>query len=293
MKKQFIILVSVFAVAIFVWVSSGFSFGVYSGGCGDCHGGAADVHPSHDLGDCSACHVEAEPESPATSTCIVCHPAADPGFCPLVIGHEDSPVYDPEGASCLTCHAACDEEPGCETDADCDDGLFCNGIESCSTEGSICVDGEPPCADNETCDDELDQCIPPCDDDADCDDEDLCTTDACNEGECVNTAVDCENGVCNPADGICVDCLLDTDCAEDEICVDNVCILDNECPPDTPPEVLIYDEDGDCVLNQEELKNYQQTLKDDQKAEKNALKEKQKAEKDQYKLIKKSEFYVK
>lgn len=40
-------------------------------------------------------------------------------------------------------------DAACRTDSDCDDGLFCNGVERCvSTEGAAsCVAGETPCAD--------------------------------------------------------------------------------------------------------------------------------------------------
>jgi Cys-rich repeat protein len=243
MKKQFIIPLFFCVAATLLWVASGFSFGVYSDGCGDCHGDNSVVHPQHGVGqeggvDCSACHMQDPPESPDTSTCIVCHPGNDPGLCPLVFDHANA-------TSCLGCHVSDCGEAECDNDTDCDDGLFCNGIESCSTEGSVtvCVDGEPPCTGD---------------------------TPACIEET-----------------ETCVECVLDADCAEGEICEANVCIVDDTCPPDTPPEVLIYDEDGDCLLNKEELKIYKDTLKDDQKEEKTTLKDKQKAEKDQYKLIKK------
>ena len=109
----------------------------------------------------------------------------------------------------------------CVNDDDCDDGLFCTGIESCSSETSTCVAGTPPCT-GET-------------------------------PECIE---------------------------ETETCVEA------ECPEGTPPEVLLFDTDGDCLLNKEELKTYSDTLKADQKSEKTQLKNDQKAEKDQYKRIK-------
>jgi hypothetical protein len=40
----------------------------------------------------------------------------------------------------------------CRTDADCDDGLFCNGAERC-VDGR-CQDGDPPCAIYENCNEE-------------------------------------------------------------------------------------------------------------------------------------------
>lgn len=64
----------------------------------------------------------------------------------------------------------------CETNQDCDDGLWCNGIETCDTDTSLCLTSGEPCADDqlwcngeETCDEDLDQCnilnVPDCSDD--------------------------------------------------------------------------------------------------------------------------------
>jgi hypothetical protein len=131
----------------------------------------------------------------------------------------------------------------CASDDDCDDELYCNGVESCSIEASdtvgVCAEGTDPCA------------------------GDICLEDSEE----------------------CVDCEEDSDCAEGEICEDDVCI-DDACPPGTPEEVLLFDEDGDCLLNKDELKKYKDSLKTVQKAEKTALKAKQSLEKDKYKLIK-------
>lgn len=40
-------------------------------------------------------------------------------------------------------------ETGCSADADCDDGLFCNGVEVCSK--GTCADGQPPCSADQVC----------------------------------------------------------------------------------------------------------------------------------------------
>lgn len=40
-------------------------------------------------------------------------------------------------------------ETGCSVDADCDDGLFCNGAEVCSD--GTCADGQPPCSAGQVC----------------------------------------------------------------------------------------------------------------------------------------------
>ncbi len=74
----------------------------------------------------------------------------------------------------------------CNVDADCEDGVFCNGAETCV--GGGCQAALP----------------------VNCDDADACTTDSCNElaGTCDNIAVSCDDGLfcngaetCNPALG--------------------------------------------------------------------------------------------
>ena len=47
----------------------------------------------------------------------------------------------------LVIHKIC----GCMTDADCDDGNFCNGVEECYEECCICLPGTPPCDDGDPC----------------------------------------------------------------------------------------------------------------------------------------------
>ena len=141
------------------------------------------------------------------------------------------------------------------------------------------------CADGELCIDDICSAVTPCSNDLDCADADFCTNDACDEGTCVNTDVDCEGDVCDPADGTCVECLIDDDCEEGETCDDNMCVADG-CPEGTPEKVLLFDTDGDCLLNKDELKAYSASMKDVHKQQKNNLKNDQSADKTEYKLIK-------
>ncbi len=83
---------------------------------------------------------------------------------------------------------------GPAADAACDDGLFCDGVESCSA-GS-CVSGGDPCAGGAACADTCDEgsrsCATPAG--APCpDDGDACTSDACDGGgQCVHSVIpDC------------------------------------------------------------------------------------------------------
>ncbi len=91
---------------------------------------------------------------------------------------------------------------GCGEPADCDDGLFCNGVEDCVD--TQCVSGSDPCP-AQYCD-EAQGCVE-CIDDVRCNDLDPCTTDSCVDGSCINTPIDCDDGdpctddSCDPATG--------------------------------------------------------------------------------------------
>jgi hypothetical protein len=49
--------------------------------------------------------------------------------------------------------------PECKTSSDCDDGLFCNGVEKCVA--GECQEGSNPCVPSEGCDEEADMCKKP------------------------------------------------------------------------------------------------------------------------------------
>ena len=102
----------------------------------------------------------------------------------------------------------------CENDGDCDDGLYCNGVESCNLPSGKCMLGTPPCdADDgvfcngeEGCDETADACLaakPPCpaDDGLFCNGE-----EGCNElaDECLAAVPPCDadDGLfCNGEEG--------------------------------------------------------------------------------------------
>ncbi|HLV66979.1 MAG TPA: hypothetical protein VKY73_14255 [Polyangiaceae bacterium] len=145
---------------------------------------------------------------------------------------------------------------GCEDDDDCDDGAFCNGIETC-VEGS-CAPGTPVACDDgvsctqDVCDEAADACVAGPDDSAcsdgnacngaelcdaetgcqagtplDCDDSNACTVDACDaELGCTHTPVSCDDGnactvdSCDPVSG----CQHTTaTCDDGNACTDDSC----------------------------------------------------------------------
>lgn len=173
----------------------------------------------------------------------------------------DSAVnYDDSDAAAGGCAYACG---GCATDADCDDGLYCTGVETCAA--SVCQSGTPvdcslytdPCNIG-TCDEDADACVAsPRADGTACDDGQYCTVnDACSFGTCLgggsrdcSAAGDpCNDGVCNE-DGDTCEATPKPDgtaCDDgdvytiDDQCTGGVCagIIGGDCTPGASTGVL-------------------------------------------------------
>ena len=163
------------------------------------------------------------------AACNACNEATDSCFTPI-----GSPCSD--GSACIA-GGTCDGAGGCTggvpASGPCDDGLFCNGTDSCG-EGACSVHSGSPCAGAdgdgncvESCDESTDLCNAndpngsSCEDgvfcnggsDActdgvcsgagtpSCDDLNSCTTDACDEGldSCTNVSI-ADGSVCDDGD---------------------------------------------------------------------------------------------
>lgn len=141
----------------------------------------------------------------------------------------------------------------------CDDGLYCNGAESCAN--SACV-ATSPCG--SLCDEAADTCVE-CFDAGDCDDGEICTADACSEGVCDYQPVEgnCDDGQfctsfdmcaggtcaggfmtpcgdanCNEDGDYCGECQLASDCEDGDPCTTHSCdagrCSNGEAPDGTP-----------------------------------------------------------
>ena len=142
----------------------------------------------------------------------------------------------------------------CSSDNDCDDGIYCNGVETCDQAGA-CLDGVPPdcsddglfCNGSEVCDEANQSCGQtgnPCEAGTVCDEDiDSCVLESCGNGQC-ETGENCNNclqdciggtssggdcascfkgncdGVCHPKkeDASCSDCATVSYCCGDGIC---------------------------------------------------------------------------
>lgn len=153
------------------------------------------------------------------------------------------------------------ECPDCQFDADCGDGIECNGVESC--DGGSCVDGMPvDCSnfDDEcaigTCHPTTGECVAlPANEGEDCDDGNLCTAnEACSAGECSGAPVECPEGEsCDPKTGECVpDCGpcptdVDGNGFTDAFDLANLLGAWGPCDPGDPCECL--DADGNGIID--------------------------------------------
>jgi Cys-rich repeat protein len=138
----------------------------------------------------------------------------------------------------------------CTVDADCDDSVYCNGIESCSAEGSvsICFAGTPVDCGDQFCD-ELSQTCVDCLGDANCDDGVYCDgAEICDGNACVEGApVDCGEDICDEDSDSCVECLEDLDCTDNAtpLCSDaGVCV---ECIENLDCGDGQVCESGECI----------------------------------------------
>ncbi len=138
--------------------------------------------------------------------------------------------------------------PECSADSDCDDGLFCNGQESCIN--GACVSGnEPDCSflDSQcsygVCDESSKSCVSkPRPNGTACDDGLFCTVgDACSGGACIGSARACDDGnectsdFCDEESDACIfqnlpdgtSCDDGLFCTVNDACVSGICAGNN------------------------------------------------------------------
>lgn len=140
----------------------------------------------------------------------------------------------------ITVHARPAAPQGCTSDAQCDDGLFCNGIETCVD--LVCAAGTPiPCDDgiactSDSCDEATSACVSTpldtsCDDGIACNGTETCDpTLDCQPGEPLvcDDGNDCTTDFCDDIVGCTVEhttgpCDDDGDTCTDDVCGDGVC----------------------------------------------------------------------
>jgi len=165
---------------------------------------------------------------------------------------------DPGYAVLSICLGGC--ASSCSVNVDCDDGLFCNGAETCNTSTGECIPGTPPFCDDglfcngvETCDETSKGCVsgtpPVCDDGNACNGVETCDSVGCVPG----TPPVCDDGnACNGVEicDVSVGCIAGTnvDCLT---AGPSPCGAEKVCEPSTGLCVDVgTGEDGECTLGE-------------------------------------------
>jgi len=185
--------------------------------------------------------------------------------------HSGDPCAGPDGDS--NCRESCDEELGecIARDPDgaaCDDGIFCNGLDTCMSgvcqghAGNPCpgADGDSNC--KESCSESSHACTADDPNGANCDDGVFCNGhDACQTGNCSSHAGDPCSGqgeckdMCNEKSANCLS-PAGTSCSDTDnnVCTSNVCngngfcVVDGLIPDGTPcPDDLFCNGQEECV----------------------------------------------
>jgi len=134
-------------------------------------------------------------------------------------------------------------DPACQLDTDCDDGLYCNGDESCDANG-FCQPGSPPCATGDSCNEGADTCTAPpeCYSNADCDDALFCNgVERCDAaGSCQPGRPPCAAGdSCDEGVDMCMappGCHSNADCDDALFCNGTeYCDAAGSCQPGSDP----------------------------------------------------------
>jgi hypothetical protein len=183
-----------------------------------------------------ACTTNDECTSISNNACVVT--LCDNGTCKETI-KEDPACCDP--ALDVPCGGMGDP---CTTDACVDFNCILTAVENCCTEDTDCVPKDCQtlvgCDANNTCVYNSDCCAA----DSECDDDDVCTTDTCEEQDCVVTPVD---GCCNSAE----DCSSFDPCTGFD-CANNECIpnsIANCCNPEKDVIKLMCSDSTECTAD--------------------------------------------
>ena len=175
-------------------------------------------------------------------------------FCEAGSCQAGTPVACSDGVGCTidTCNEETDACGSTPSDANCDDGEWCNGGETCDVTND-CQDGTPI-----DCDDDVACTLDSCNDETDrCDnliDHTSCDDGLwCNGVEACDALNDCQPGegnpctfplVCNEDMDACVGCIVDGDCDDGVGCTVDTCETDtatcNNDPQDTHCDDGLY-----------------------------------------------------
>ncbi len=164
---------------------------------------------------------------------------------PASPGDDDGPLPDDGDPSEGSPQDPPDAPTTCQSNSDCDDGLFCNGGEQCT--GGSCQAGTPACA-GQPCDEGQDACLL-CVTQADCDDGVYCNgIEACLDGGCFAGAPPCAGQGCDESVDVCGSCAGHADCDDGKYCNGAEACVGGICQAGAAPCADLCDESDDvCV----------------------------------------------
>ncbi len=190
-------------------------------------------------------------DCPVGQNCIgdgngICSPNA--GYNPASVTDGTCDFFPCAALGSLQCVNALIPEGMVVVEAECNDGLECNGLETCAL--GACVSGVELCTDpNQVCEESSDSCLEPCITDAQCEvDNDVCTNDVCDFKTCVGGSNDgsncqfdsnCPDGACSGGGtGLCIvgpaPCGPGGTCTNEDVCgpgpeLGNPCSVGSPC----------------------------------------------------------------
>ena len=113
----------------------------------------------------------------------------------------------------------------CSSNPQCNDGLFCTGVETCVA--NDCAAGTDPCG-TQFCNESSDSCVN-CLTNDHCSDGLYCTGfESCQMGDCTPGNIPCPGQACDETNQVCVECLTDPDCDDGHACTIDLCVS-NQC----------------------------------------------------------------
>ena len=186
--------------------------GAFCNGTETCNAGSCKAGTAVSCDDGVSCTVDSCNEGSDSCDNVATNSLCDNGLfcdgsetCNATLGCQagSAPNCD-DGVSCTvdSCNEGSDSCDNAPDDSACDNGLFCDGAETCNA-ATGCETGSDPCAGG-FCDEVGDICFE-CNVDADCDDGAFCNgTETCNAGSCQAGSDPCPGQSCDEGGDICV-----------------------------------------------------------------------------------------
>jgi len=246
--------------------------GLYCNGVETCVGGVCQPGAAVDCGDLVGCTDDSCNET--TDSCDNVANDANCGDGLYCNGVETcDPVLDCQAGTTVDCGdlVGCTDDSCNETtdscdnitnDANCGDGLYCNGVETCDPVLDCQAGTAVDCGDLVGCtDDSCNETTDSCDNlanDANCGDGLYCNgSEVCDAiADCSSPGDPCPGQMCDEVGDVCADCLVDGDCDDANLCTDDACVggvcenTDNTDPCDDGiPCTDAVCQSGSCVLS--------------------------------------------